>query len=162
MGGSLPGHNNAFLKNCDFIIITLSPLRRFNVRTFPDPSNPTVDQIEDATLRYLNKIRAYLPPDVPVFVHISALSEDRQNDFIYREPFPRARMDLQEQVDYLEGLFRAAYMTPWVQGVLAWNVNWFPEWALPDWEGTFSNWNFRGKPAEEVVRLWYKSLGMAD
>jgi len=157
-----PGHNNAFLKNCDFIIITLSPLRRFNMRTFPDPSNPTVDQIEDATLRYLNKIRAYLPPDVPVFVRILALSEDRQNDFIYREPFPRARMDLQEQVIYLEGFFRAAYMTPWIQGILAWNVNWFPEWALPDWEGTFSNWNFRGKPAEEVVRLWYKSLGMAD
>ena len=152
-----PDRDNAFLRNCDFVHLFLNWRDQFQVGSFRDSSQPLPSEVREATRDYLSRYEGKLPPVIDVFVNVSALSADSQVSI--RGEAEDAPIDYQEQVAFLEGFFEAVHETPWITGVAVWNLFWM-EWSpdLAEIMGDYTYNSIRGKPAEEVVRLWYDIL----
>jgi len=153
-----PEYNNTFLKTCAFIHLFLNVPERFDRDYFADPSCPTPDEVRRRALEYLRRYEGHITDGLDVYVNVSAISVDAQV-LLQGEPPRDAPVDFQEQVAFLEGFFQAVYETDWIDGVAAWCVDWYewsPNIAMITGDPTFAS--FRGKPAEEVVRLWFDML----
>ncbi|MCA9839951.1 MAG: hypothetical protein KC422_23785 [Trueperaceae bacterium] len=61
-------------------------------------------------------------------------------------------LDLQEQVDAYEAVFESFYNEPWVRGFYWWN--WSP--SLDSGGSEDKSYTPYGKPAEEVLKRWFK------
>ena len=104
-------------------------------------------------------MRLYLPDDVPVYLHLQAHSADGQGGF-EGEPSQMSSRDYQEQAHYLEAFFEVISDLDWIDGALVWNANWheWSPWTTTEAGGGMNFSNIRGKPAEEVIRLWFGEL----
>jgi hypothetical protein len=153
-----PDRNNAFLNDCDFVHLFLNWRDQFRAGSFRNDSKPTPSEVREAALDYLSRYEGQLPAGIDVFVNVSALSADGQVSI--RGEAENTPVDYQEQVAFLEGFFEAVHETPWITGAAVWNLFWF-DWSpeLAEIMGDFTYNSIRGKPAEEVVRLWFDTLG---
>ena len=56
-------------------------------------------------------------------------------------------------IDYLEAAFRTMFdLEPRFEGIFYWQL-----WAKPDSELNPVEWDFRGKPHEEMLRYWFSN-----
>jgi len=153
-----PERGNRFLDNCDFVHLFLNWRDQFRVGSFRDDAEPTPSEVREATREYLSRYEGQLPPGIDVFVNVSALSADSQVSV--RGEAEGVQTDYQEQVAFLEGFFQAVHETSWITGTIVWNLFWL-DWnaELAEIMGDQTYNSIRGKPAEEVVRLWFNVLG---
>lgn len=64
------------------------------------------------------------------------------------------RVNPEQQARCYEAMFRAAWGKPWLKGVYVWK--WFPHFDTAR-SGTDNNFTPQGKPAEQVLSLWYSA-----
>lgn len=145
-----------FLEDVDFVLVAVDSLDKVD---YEAPTQPGVIEIREgfcAALREFESIIEAQAPDIPVYAVLTATSCDAQNDFMWAEPFPAARMDLREQVAYYEGFFEAVASVESITGVVLFGGAWFEGFDFKgDYFDTYAAHSFTGKPAEGVVRVWF-------
>lgn len=152
-----------FYGNLDFFMPYVATFGGFPISRLPNPREPTIGEIRSRMLEYFAAIKRALGSEVDsidVFPVLNVCSVDGQNRFQYAEPLPVNQMDLNEQVLYYEAFFQAVYQTPWIDGVIVRGPTWFDEVDFDkDYFDTYAETLFTGKPAEDVVRLWFSIFG---
>jgi len=131
----------------------LSPLK--------DPLKPTLGELKTKFNEYFDKLETTVQNKVPIYVMITIPSWDGQNGFKFSEPAPRNETDFQEQVDYYEAFFQTILNRPQIHGVFVERISWFEQLIFsPNYEFFYQGGSasVRNKPAEEVVKLWFKIL----
>lgn len=133
----------------------------FPLTSLKDPLKPTLSELKTKFNEYFDKLEITVQNKVPIYVMITIPSWDGQNGFKFSEPAPRNETDFQEQVDYYEAFFQAIYNRPQIHGVFVERISWFEQLIFsPNYEFFYQGGSasVRNKPAEEVVKMWFKIL----
>jgi len=156
------GNNLTFLDALDVYMPNIATLGGgFPLSSFKQPLKPTLSELKTKFNEYFDKLEKMVQNKVPIYVFITVASWEGQNGFNYSEPIPANERDFQEQVDYYEAFFQTILNRPIIKGVFVERIGWFepliysPEYEYFNQLGTTS---VRNKPAEEVVKLWFKIL----
>lgn len=118
-----------------------------------DENDPSVQELEDAwatTVETLADLSAAWDDMPIIFTEVGYRSVDgtNQHPWDWVEDYP---LDLQEQADCYEALFRAFWDESWFGGLYIWD--WSPD---PTVGGpTDKDFTPFGKPAEDVLRTWF-------
>ena len=118
-----------------------------------DPRNPTLEEIRIRCEDIFDDLAEKFPGQVPIQYLYSAVNSDAQ---VYGEfPPPLSELDNREQVIYYEAFFQALHDADWISGMFSERWDWFEEQDKPGTHGDDIIGSPRGKPAEEVVKLWF-------
>lgn len=117
-----------------------------------DKKNPTVAELKQGWRKHIQVLeQLHRNWDRPVLItEIGYPSVEGAN----MQPWamdPNAKPDLEGQKNLYTAFFEAVYPKPWLHGVYWWV--WFWNLDLPDLDRNFPP---HGKPAEGVLREWYK------
>ena len=161
--GPLLGNTNSltFLDALDVYMPAIATLGGgFPLSPLKDPLKPTLSELKTKFNEYFDKLESTVQNKVPIYVMTGIASWDGQNGFKFSEPAPRNEVDFQEQVDYYEAFFQTIYNRPQIRGVCVARFCWFEQLDFPsnkfNYEGGSAS--VRNKPAEEVLKLWFKIL----
>ena len=120
-----------------------------------EKADPSLEELMggwEKPLPLLERVAARIHRPV-VFTEIGYKSSDRASV----EPWlwkTADRTNLQQQAKCFEAMFRAMWSKPWFKGVYVWK--WFPHYDTAR-SGNDNNFTPQGKPAEQVLALWYSS-----
>jgi hypothetical protein len=143
-----------FADALDALSITVFPGLYTSSGRIQDVRNPTPAELRAITESFFDAHESVVGNKVPVHYWFNATSSDGQAyNFNY---VPPSEVDRQEQVIYYEAFLQALADETWVTGFSSWYWSWFKEFDLPGLHfDEFTTTSVRGKPAEQVVKLWY-------
>ena len=162
--GPLLWNNNrlSFLDALDVYMPNIATMGGgFPLSPLKDPLKPTLSDLKTKFNEYFDKLESTVQNKVPMYLGIGIPSWDGQNGFKFSEPAPINEVDFQEQVDYYEAFFQTIYNRPQIRGVSVGRFCWFEQLMFsPGYEFFYEGGSasVRNKPAEEVLKLWFKIL----
>ena len=136
-----------FYDKLDYVQVSFAP-------GLTDQMNPSVADLQERIGQIIQESLESTAMETGKPIHLNAIfhSSDGANKGGRGPMNFDIPVDMQEQVDQYEALFRAIRDFSYIQAIFSWGYWWSDGFDTLD---TFTNWSIRGKPAERAVKLWF-------